>query len=172
MIRLFQMLAHYNEWANLRLYDCAAALTAADLHTDGGAFFGSVLATLNHVLVADRIWMHRLRGDGETYEDLATIVHDDLEPLRFARLAEDRRITRFVEAMDDAGLRQEFTFRTIVRPATVRQPRADALLHLFNHQTHHRGQVHALLTGIGGRDAAISLDLVQFQRETHASHPA
>lgn len=166
MLALFAMLARYNEWANRRLYHAAAQVSDADYHADRGAFFGSVHGTLNHLLVADRIWLQRFTGQGPTYQRLDTILHEDLASLRQAREAEDGRILSFVEALDAEKLAGSFTYRTIVNPKEVKQPLAPALAHVFNHQTHHRGQVHALLTAIGGRDAAPSLDLIYFQRET------
>ena len=162
----FVMFAHYNEWANKRLYQCAAGISEAEYRAERGAFFGSVHGTLNHLLLADRIWMRRFTGEGETYSRLDLILHDDLPALRAAREAEDARIIAWVEALDDGRLHGTFTYRTIVNPVEITQALAPALAHLFNHQTHHRGQAHALLTGIGGRNAAPSLDLIQFQRET------
>jgi uncharacterized damage-inducible protein DinB len=162
----FAMFARYNEWANRRLYVCAGAVADADYRADRGAFFGSVHATLNHLLVADRIWMKRFTGAGETYQRLDTILFDDLAGLRSARQAEDARIVAWVDTLDDRTLAGTFSYRTIVNPVDIEQALAPALGHFFNHQTHHRGQVHAMLTAIGGRDAATSLDLIMFQRET------
>jgi uncharacterized damage-inducible protein DinB len=84
--------------------------------------------------------------------------------LRAAREREDARIVAYVAGLSEATLAGRFRYRTIVNPADVEQPLAPALIHVFNHQTHHRGQVHALLTGLG-RDAP-SLDLILFQRAT------
>ena len=72
----------------------------------------------------------------------------------------------WVDALDDEKLAATFTYRTITSPSDITQPLAPALAHFFNHQTHHRGQLHGLLTAIGGRDAAPILDLILFQRET------
>ena len=166
MKRHFSMLAGYNGWANRRLYDAAAKLPDADYRAERGAFFGSVHRTLNHLLVTDRIWMRRLTGEGPTYITLDVVPYDDLESLRSEREAEDKRIVSFVEGLDDAQLAANVTYRTITSPQEITQPLAPALLHLFNHETHHRGQVHALLSGFGGRDAAPSLDLILFQRES------
>ncbi len=166
MTPLFPMLARYNEWANRRLYARAAALPDADYRADRGTFFGSVHGTLNHLLVADRIWMSRFTGDGPTYPRLDLILHEDLDGLRPAREAEDARIVTWADSLDDERLAGVFTYRTIVEPREVTQPLAPALVHFFNHQTHHRGQVHALMTAIGGRDAAPVLDLIHFQHET------
>ena len=164
MRELFPMLARYNKWANDRIYDGAATLTESEYRTDRGAFFGSVHGTLNHLLVADRIWMHRFTGDGPTYGVLDVVVHERLDELRAERLLEDARIEAFVQSLDDEGLASTISYRTISQPAPITQPLWPALVHFFNHQTHHRGQVHTLLTGFG-RDVP-SLDLIAFQRET------
>ncbi|HEX9903593.1 MAG TPA: DinB family protein [Propylenella sp.] len=162
----FRMFARYNAWANRRVYAAAGAVSDADYRRDRGAFFGSLRGTLNHVLVADRIWMHRFTGRGPTYGKLDLILHDELATLRASREAEDTRIKDWVDSLDDRKLAGPLTYRTITNPADITQPLAAALAHFFNHQTHHRGQVHALLTAAGGREAAPSLDLILFQRET------
>jgi uncharacterized damage-inducible protein DinB len=162
----FRMLARYNDWSNRRLYARAAELADSDYRAERGAFFGSVHGTLNHLLVTDRIWMARFTGEGSTYPRLDLILFEDLASLRIAREAEDRRIIAWADTLDDAKLGGAFSYTTITSPARVTQPIGPALAHFFNHQTHHRGQVHALLTAIGGRDAAPSLDLILFQRET------
>jgi uncharacterized damage-inducible protein DinB len=159
----FPMLAAYNSWANRRLYGAAAALSDAEYRADRGAFFKSVHGTLNHLLVGDRIWMKRFTGEGAPTK-LDAILFDDLPSLRAAREAEDARIERYVGGLSDADLAGRIRYRTISNPADIEQPLMPALIHFFNHQTHHRGQVHCLLTGLTGR--APSLDLILFQRET------
>jgi uncharacterized damage-inducible protein DinB len=116
------------------------------------------------LLVADRIWMHRFTGNGPTYSALDTVLHDALPGLRADREREDARIAAFIDGLDEAKLAGAVSYSTISKPAPITQPLAPALAHFFNHQTHHRGQVHALLTGLGA--AAPSLDLIMFQRET------
>jgi uncharacterized damage-inducible protein DinB len=160
------MFAGYNAWANERIYDAATKLSDADYRADRGAFFKSVHGTLNHLLVGDRIWMQRFTGWGDSPKQLNAILFDDFGELRAARRAEDHRISDFCATLDDAKLAADFSYRTIVNATTITQPLAPALDHFFNHQTHHRGQVHALLTAIGGHDLAPSLDLILFQRET------
>jgi uncharacterized damage-inducible protein DinB len=162
----FAMFARYNEWANRRLYDAAAELTDADYRAEKGAFFGSVHRTLNHLLVTDRVWMQRFTKDGPTYTKLDAVPCADLVMLRKEREAEDGRIIAFVDRLDEDRLAATFSYRPISDPTEITQPLAPALAHLFNHQTHHRGQLHCLLTVIGGREAAPSLDLIYFQRET------
>lgn len=166
MTERYTMFAGYNRWANERIYEAASKLSDTDYRADRGAFFQSVHGTLNHLLVADRIWMHRFTGTGEAPRQLDAILFEDFGELRAARLAEDARISSYCASLDDGKLAGEFSYRTIVNPKTVTQPLAPALDHFFNHQTHHRGQVHGLLTTIGGRDFAPSLDLILFQRET------
>jgi uncharacterized damage-inducible protein DinB len=161
---IFQMFAGYNEWANGRIYAAAAALPDADYRADHGAFFGSVHGTLNHLLVGDQIWMQRLSGAGEAPAQLDAILYDDLDGLRAARVEEDARIVAFVEGLTDADLARKIKYRTISRPADFEQELRYALPPVFNHQTHHRGPVHALLTRITGD--APSLDLILYQRET------
>src|SRR5579872_6642427 len=100
----FEMLAQYNEWANARLYDAAAALPDADYHADHGVFFGSLHGTLNHLLVGDRIWMHRFTGEGEEPKSLDAILYDDFAGLRAARAAEDARIKAYIASLGEADL--------------------------------------------------------------------
>ena len=85
----FRMFALYNRWANERLYDCAAQLTPAALAEDRGAFFGSLLGTLNHLLVTDRLWMSRLEGVSPRGTRLNEILHENFDDLRAARRAQD-----------------------------------------------------------------------------------
>lgn len=165
MTERYRMFAGYNAWANGRLYEAAAKLTDAEYRADRGAFFKSVHGTLNHLLVGDRIWMYRFTGHGEAPARLDAVLCDDLPSLAAARRAEDARISDWIGTLGEADLSRSFTYRTIVNPATVTQPLAPALDHFFNHQTHHRGQAHSLLTAIRGRDFAPSLDLILFQRE-------
>lgn len=158
------MFAGYNAWANQRLYAAASELPDQEYRADHGAFFGSVHGTLNHLLVADRIWMQRLSGEGEAPTRLDAILYEDLAELRAARAEEDARIVAFVARLTDADLARKVRYRTISRPAEIEQDLIYALPHIFNHQTHHRGQVHCLLTKITGD--APSLDLILYQRET------
>lgn len=164
----YKMFAGYNAWANERIYNAAAKLSAEDYRADRGAFFKSMHGTLNHILVADRIWMKRFTGQGDAPAKLDVILHEDLANLRAARDREDARIEAYVGQLTEDELASTFSYVTITNPKTVTQPLSPALDHLFNHQTHHRGQAHAILTGLRGRDFAPSLDLILYQRETGA----
>ena len=160
----FEMLAAYNEWANRRLYDAAAGLPDEDYRADRGAFFGSLHGTLNHLLVGDRIWLSRFTGAGEAPQRLDAILYDDFHELRAARRAEDARIIAYIAGLGAGDLDAILRYRTTRKPADIEQPLAPLLLHFFNHQTHHRGQAHCLLTGLKGE--APSFDLLVFQRQT------
>ena len=156
-------MADYNAWANVRLYRMAARLSDADYRRDAGAFFGSLHGTLNHLLVADRIWLRRLTGHGPRPAALNEILFEDLKELTAARQAEDQRLLAYVGSLSEAQLEEEFDYQTLAG-APQRQRRRDVLAHLFNHQTHHRGQAHAILTSLGVREPE-SLDLLIRQRE-------
>jgi uncharacterized damage-inducible protein DinB len=160
----FAMMAGYNVWCNERIYDVAAQLSDADYRADRGAFFKSVHGTLNHLLVADRIWLKRFSGTGEAPNRLDAILFENLSELHAARQKEDERIVAYVDSLSEADLAGRIRYRTITNPIEIEQPLAPALVHFFNHQTHHRGQAHCLLTGFG-LDAP-SLDLILFQRQT------
>ncbi len=160
----FAMMAAYNRWCNERVYDAAALLPDADYRADRGAFFKSIHGTLNHLLVADRIWMKRFTGEGDAPNRLDAILFESLSELRSARQTEDERIVAYIDSLSDADLAGRIRYRTITNPADVEQPLAPVLMHFFNHQTHHRGQIHCMLTGFA-LDAP-SFDVISFQRQT------
>jgi uncharacterized damage-inducible protein DinB len=166
MTSRYRMFAGYNAWCNERLYDAASRVGEADYRADRGAFFKSLHGTLNHLLVGDRIWMQRFTGEGDVPKSLDEILYEDFGELRAARRAEDARIGRYIAGLSEADLAGTIRFRTFVRPETIEQPLAPALDHFFNHQTHHRGQAHALLSNIIGNEATPSFDLIIYQRET------
>jgi uncharacterized damage-inducible protein DinB len=159
----FSLMADYNAWANARLYRMTARLPDADYRRDAGAYFGGLHGTLNHLLVADRIWMQRLTGSGPQPAALNEILFQDFTQLSAARQAEDARIVAYVASLSAAQLQEDWDYRTL-SGAPQRQRRRDILAHLFNHQTHHRGQAHAILTGLGVREPE-PLDLLILQRE-------
>ena len=158
----FESFALYNQWANGRLLEAAAGLTAEQLAENRGAFFGSVIGTLNHILVADRAWLWRLTGSGETPIALDEILYADFRVFRRALEVEDARLIETVAGLSEEILPRPLRYRNMLGDE-FEQPRTVLLTHLFNHQTHHRGQVHTLLTQFGVSVPA--LDLVYFIRE-------
>ena len=159
----FQMMAAYNAWTNGRLCDAVAGLDEEDYRADLGVFFKSVHGTLNHMLVGDILWLARFRRQTRPPFELDTILHDDRAEVTAARKALDADIIRYVDDLSDGELAGDLTYGMVTQDVTMTQPLVQALAHFFNHQTHHRGQIHALLTRLTG--AAPSFDLVQFQRE-------
>ena len=158
----FATFARYNTWANRRLYAAVAGLSDAQYRENRGAFFGSLQGTLNHVLVGDRAWLARITGEATAPMRLDQILYDDFAALRAARFAEDERIERVIAGLDTARLAGTVVYRNM-RGDQLEQPLAQILAHVFNHQTHHRGQAHTLLTQVAG--AAPELDLIFFLRE-------
>jgi uncharacterized damage-inducible protein DinB len=159
----FEMMASYNAWANARLFRMASALADELYRKDVGAYFKSLHGTLNHLLIADRIWMRRLTGLGDHPDKLNAIVFDDLSSLHGARVEEDSRIITFVQDLAEPAFEEVLEYR-MLNGAPQRQRRREILAHLFNHQTHHRGQAHAILTLLGVTEPD-PLDLLIMQRE-------
>lgn len=158
----FRMLAAYNRWANARLYAVALEMPEEAYRRQIGVFFGSLHATLNHLLVGDRIWLRRLTGEGEHPNRLDAILYDDRRELTRARIREDIRLIAVVDAYDESALAGRVGYQTTTGNPQE-QALADILLHLFNHQTHHRGQSHACCSIVTGEEPP-GLDLLLFQR--------
>jgi uncharacterized damage-inducible protein DinB len=159
----FVMMAKYNSWANARLYRMASQLPDEQYRKDVGAYFKSMHGTLNHLLATDRIWMRRLTGTGEHPVKLNAIVFDDLPSLTAARREEDERIINFVQSLTEVELEEMWDYRTL-NGTPQKQMRREILAHLFNHQTHHRGQAHTILTVLGIAEPD-PLDLLIMQRK-------
>ena len=165
----FEMMAGYNAWANRVLYAAAAELSDAELRQDAGVFFKSMHGTLNHLFVADIVWMSRFRGQPNPPWGVDHVAHHRFDELRARRKALDSDILGYVASLSDADLAGTVSYTTITGPASVSQPLNEALAHFFNHQTHHRGHGHAVLTRLG-HDAP-PLDLLLYQRERMANAP-
>ncbi len=147
-----QAMSRYNTWQNNNIYDAANRLGDRDRKQDRGAFFGSIHATLNHVLWADQMWMMRF---GAAQVPAAKTITDGLaqfevwDELHAARRALDGEIESWANALSVHDLEGELAWVSGGTGLNMRTPRWVAITHVFNHQTHHRGQVHALLTGVG-----------------------
>jgi uncharacterized damage-inducible protein DinB len=161
----FHRLAGYNAWANRRLYDACAQLSVPDYRAKRSSFFGSIHATLNHILVGDRVWLSRFESRPIGIQSLDEILYDDLAALRAAREAEDVNILRYVGTLEGDLATRTLRYRNMAgEPQET--PLAWTLAHVFNHQTHHRGQVHGMLSGTP--IAPPPLDLIYFLREDRA----
>ena len=158
----YQILARYNRWMNGRLFDACEKLPDAQRRLDCGAFFGSITASLNHLLWADRLWLGRFAAQGVAFPALAapglldlpadaahgTVIHEDWTQLRTARDALDAAIEAWVRDMPADFLTRTMHYNN-TKGVAREHPSWQALTHFFNHQTHHRGQVTTLLSQAG-----------------------
>lgn len=165
------LLAGYNRWMNDSVFDAAATLDDAQLVADKGAFFGSILATLNHIAIADSIWLHRFAQHPAAFAALRAMaavaqptsltqsLASDLATLRQYRRELDALIVRWVAELTPEHLATDITYANLAGVAT-RKNSGLLLMHFFNHQTHHRGQVSTLLFQ-SGADVGVT-DLLAF----------
>lgn len=144
LLRNFQMLARYNRLANERLYEACAQLSDEEYRETRKGSFGSIHALLNHLLLGDRIWMSRFEGGGQTTPPLNTVLYDEFVDLRAARAEQDARIEAFFHGTPHHFLMTELRYVNSKGVERV-DDAVMAIAHMFNHQTHHRGQVHVML---------------------------
>ncbi|KAB2912851.1 MAG: damage-inducible protein DinB [Hyphomicrobiaceae bacterium] len=147
-----QAMAAYNRWQNRNLYGAADRLSDEERKAPRGAFFGSIHGTLNHLLWGDQIWMSRFAGTPAP--KAASIVlsvgqHEDWAELGRERAAFDETIMGWADRLDAGWLRGDLTWFSGAAGREITKPRALLVAHMFNHQTHHRGQVHCMLTQCG-----------------------
>lgn len=155
-------MAAYNEEMNRRVFAAAGALSEAERKGDMGAFWGSIEGTLNHLLWADQMWMSRFTDWPKPAVGLsksATLMPDFLS-LAIARTETDTKLRTWADSVDEQWLSEEQTWFSMAANREIRAKRTLLLTHLFNHQTHHRGQVHAMLTGLGQRVGDTDLFLI------------
>jgi len=159
LIAHFRLMARYNRLANERLYEACAGLSEAERRRDRKAFFRSIHGTLNHLLLGDRIWLARFAGGTAPSTGLDAILHDDFAELREARSAEDRRIEDLAAGLDPAFLAGTIAYRNN-SGLDFDEPISVLLTHFFNHQTHHRGQVHDMICQTAAEPPVLDLHRV------------
>lgn len=154
------LLANYNQWMNRKVYDAAGTLTNEELALDRQAFFGSILGTLNHLVLGDTVWLKRFAEHPADFSALAPLnaiaTPVDLKQMAFARLGElsarrawlDQLIVDWANSLHESHLDQRLRYHNM-RGVAAEKPFFGLLVHFFNHQTHHRGQVTTLLTQAG-----------------------
>ena len=147
------MMARYNGWQNRQLKAAFATLDTADLKQDRGAFFGSILATANHLLWGDRMWMARFAGSAPPAGGITetTELTDSGPAWEVERFQTDGGILFWAERLRAVDLAGDLTWYSGAVGREVAKPVAQCVVHMFNHQTHHRGQIHAMLTAVGVR---------------------
>ena len=154
--------AAYNSEMNRRIYAAAGRLSDDGRKQDRGAFFGSLHGTLNHLLWADQAWMSRFAGwpkPATPGKDSARL-YDDFAVMQAKRAEIDAGIEAWAAALSQDWLTGEITWFSGIAQRDVTAPRSVVLVHMFNHQTHHRGQAHALLTAAGEETGATDLAFI------------
>lgn len=155
----FERMARYNRWANRRVYGAVAQLDVEEFLAPRAGFFPSIAKTLNHLVVTDRMWIGRFSGQLSDHKRLDETPYEDFAALTAAREAEDQRIIAFFKALPQSRIDAVFEYRNSAgEPKSA--PMLPVIAHFFNHQTHHRGQAHAMLSST--RVAPPSLDLGYF----------
>lgn len=142
-------MAAYNQWMNERLYFVCAELSDAQRRQDRGVFFKSIHGTLNHLLLADKIWLGRFFGEPFHVDSLDQELYHYFEELRRVREEIDEQIRQWAEALTDEILADTLRYTSVVNPAPRTYGMWLAVTHFFNHQTHHRGQLTAMLSQCG-----------------------
>lgn len=157
-----QTLARYNQWQNQSLYRAAATLSESERMADAGAFFGSIDATLRHILWADQLWLSRF-ADLPTPEGRFldwTAQFPGFLALTAAREALDEVILGWAAKVSPEWLAGSVTWTSVMLGGERTQSAGLLVVHMFNHQTHHRGQVHALLTRLDAKPDDTDLTLL------------
>lgn len=157
---IYQQMALYNQWINKSIYSAAAKLSQEKLSQNRGAYFGSIIGTLNHILVGDIFWFKRF-ADQETDlqsleyfrlldkpNSLDMILHDELSGLWQVRSEADDVILQFTSELTAEIIASALRYKNF-KDQDFNKNMGDVLLHVFNHQTHHRGQVSTLLYQAG-----------------------
>ena len=154
-----QRMARYNRWQNENVYGVADRLSEEERRRERGAFFGSIHKTLSHLLWGDRIWMSRFsdvpRPPGGIPESVS--LYYDWDELKSERAGFDRTIMDWADGIDPSWLAVDHVYYSGAAKREVTKPRWVLVTHMFNHQTHHRGQVHSMLTQAGGRPSDTDL---------------
>ena len=148
----YPTLARFNRWVNRRQYALLETLDDAERRRDRRAFFGSIHNTLNHLLVVDQLWLDRLQRRTNGIRGLDEVLHQDFAGLRAARERMDERLIDYVDGLDAAALARPVRYQ-FISGTEAETPLHLLLITLFNHQAHHRGQIHALMTQAGLRPA-------------------
>ncbi|WP_068115105.1 DinB family protein [Tropicimonas marinistellae] len=152
-------MSRYNAWQNKALMVATEVMDEVALTENRGAFFGSIFATLNHILWADRVWMARIDGWTRPAGGIADSpqLYPTLAAWKADRMRADAKLVLWARRLRPSALRGDLTWKSGATGREQCKPMATCVAHMFNHQTHHRGQVHAMLTAAGVTPAATDL---------------
>jgi uncharacterized damage-inducible protein DinB len=148
-----RLMARYNAWQNHSLYAAASGIPDAARRAERGAFFGSIHGTLSHLLWGDSVWLSRFGAGEAPVGSIAASpgFEPDWDRLAARRTETDARISDWSERVAADWLGGEIAWHSAVMGREVTRSTALCVVHFFNHQAHHRGQVHAMLTSAGAR---------------------
>lgn len=163
------VMANYNTWVNTQIFEVCRKVSDELYRKDLGTFFGSIHNTLNHILLVDLLYLGRLKGESNDHiHSLKQVLYDDLNSLTNARVEGDGVLTEYVQGLSQDDLNKSVRY-TRMSGKVCEENVEDILLTLFNHQTHHRGQVHAMLTQSGIEKGEMpDIDLVDYLASTKA----
>lgn len=147
--QLARVFAHYNEWMNDQLFSIAKLLSDDELKAPRGAYFGSIHRSLDHILFGDRVWMNRLARRHYEVSTVDELLFSDFETMCEARKALDSDISNWTTDLTDGQLMEHIHWTSSIDQRSRTEPRWLLMMHMFNHQTHHRGQVTTLLAQCG-----------------------
>lgn len=167
-MRYLSTMANYNTWANTRIFELCANLNDYEYRLDRKSFFGSIHCTLNHILLVDILWLARLQSQKpHSIESLNQILYENFDELRAERVRQDQKLTNYFLSVDSSELSRTLRFRRM-DGSNCEGVVEDFIATLFNHQTHHRGQIHVMLTqsGISKSDMP-DLDVVDYLATVH-----
>jgi uncharacterized damage-inducible protein DinB len=145
----FRTLAHYNRWMNERLYAACASIPDEQRKRDRRAYFRSIHGTLNHLLLGDRLWLGRFTARPFRVRSLKEELYGDFATLRRERVRTDVEIEDYAGSLSAEALGASILFTSVVGLRERSYPLWVVVLHFFNHQTHHRGQLTTLLSQCG-----------------------
>ena len=161
LLESLRMMAGYNRWMNERLYGICEGLSDEERKRDRRAFFRSIHGTFNHLLLTDRGWMARFHGKPWPFASLDEELYANFAELRRERGRTDREIEEFLAGIAPERLDTPFSYENYAGEK-FNHPLGPAMVHLFNHQTHHRGQVTTMLRQLGRKP--IATDLIAYYR--------
>jgi len=152
-------MARYNRWQNENLYGVADARSDEERRRERGAFFGSIHKTLSHLLWGDQIWMSRFSNVPKPNAGIPESVslYPDWDGLKRERASFDETMIGWADKLDASSLAGDLTWYSGALKRDLTRPKWQLVTHLFNHQTHHRGQVHCMLTQAGGKPHSTDL---------------
>jgi uncharacterized damage-inducible protein DinB len=153
------LMARYNLWQNESLTRAASDISSAERQVERGAFFGTIEKTFSHILWGDSIWLSRFEGTDPPKGGIpdSTSLVQNWDNFKTDRAAVDQRILKWAQNVPPEWFEGDLSWYSGAVGRNVTKPKATLVVHMFNHQTHHRGQIHAMLTAAGAKPDATDI---------------